>query len=341
MKRILMYILLFTAITAFILIKRDEMMGIAAALLLVSVFSALLSPVCTWFENRGMRPSLAALLTVGAFLLIAMLIIAACIPYLAVQSVHLVKRLSPIASMLLQHVSAWTEETGFLRIYRSSTNVLSADSFGRLTAAAAKFSINAAAQTGRIAFSLVLTYYVLCDRRRLANHILLFVPISWRKAVLVGLHGCRNAVFGYFSGTLKTSAFISAATTLGLMLLGVEDAVLLGVIMGLFEILPYIGPVAAAIPILLSSLSQGLDTALGALLLVVVVQQIEGSIVSPYFTASSTSVHPLAAIVGVFVLGSLFGIWGILTAVPLIAVGQSIVWSLQRTWNMMREEDAG
>lgn len=338
MKRILMYTVGFAAIGVFVLLKRDAIMGIGTVVLLVSIFAVILSPFCTWLEKKGMRSSVAALYPVAAFSFIMLLIIAAFIPYLTVQSVHLAKRLSPMATELVQRAGAWTEETGILKIYKSSAASLTGETLSRLTGMVTRFSMNAAAQTGRIAFSLVLTYYVLCDRRRLANHLLLFVPLPWRRAVLVGLCGCKNAVYSYFSGLLKTSAFVSSATTLGLLVLGVEDAVLLGVFMGIFEMLPYIGPIAAAIPILLSSLSGGIGNAIGALILVILVQLLEGNFVSPYFTAASTSIHPLAAIAGVFALGSLFGIWGILTAVPLMVSVQSVLWSLQQVRNMMYEE---
>ena len=110
----------------------------------------------------------------------------------------------------------------------------------------------------------------------------------------------------------------------------VVGTLLLALFMGIFEVLPYVGPVLAAIPILLSSLPQGLNQTLLALVLVVLVQQIEGNFISPYFTASSTSIHPLAALVSVFVLGSLMGIWGILLAVPLVAALRSMLWSIRQ-----------
>ena len=148
------------------------------------------------------------------------------------------------------------------------------------------------------------------------------------------MRGCRNAVMGYLSGVIKTSVFVFAATYLGLLVLGVRDALLLALFMGVFEILPYIGPMLASVPIVLSVLPMGLNTALLTLGLIVLIQQVEGNFVSPYFTASSTSIHPLAALVSVFVLGSLLGFWGILLAVPLVVTARSIFWSLQQAGNL-------
>ena len=67
-----------------------------------------------------------------------------------------------------------------------------------------------------------------------------------------------------------------------------------------------------------------------ALAVIVLVQQVEGNFVSPHFTASGTSLHPLAALVSVFVLGSLFGLWGILLAIPVVVTLRSAIWSARQ-----------
>ena len=230
----------------------------------------------------------------------------------------------------MQRAGETLEHAGLRSAGRQGSGDMIASAVSGVTAFAARGGMAFAAQTGRILFALVLSYYLLCERKRLGGHLLLFVPPAWRPAVLSALMGCRNAAMGYLSGMLKTSAFVGAATYLGLLLLGVPDALLLALFMGIFEVLPYVGPVLAAIPILLSSLPQGLNQTLLALVLVVLVQQIEGNFISPYFTASSTSIHPLAALVSVFVLGSLMGIWGILLAVPLVAALRSMLWSIRQ-----------
>ena len=72
-----------------------------------------------------------------------------------------------------------------------------------------------------------------------------------------------------------------------------------------------------------------------SLIVVVLVQQIEGNFITPYFTASSTSINPLSALISVFILGSLMGVWGIVLAIPLVVTLRSIVWSIRRTVNVM------
>ena len=311
--------------------RRGAVLGIAAVFAFAAVFTLLLAPVCRGLERRGVRTPLAAGIAVGGLLLLALLIVSAFVPYLVTHSIDLIRRNAPALTALMQKLSETLERAGLHSLGGKGPGDMITSAAASVTALAARAGMAFAAQTGRILFALVLSYYLLCERKRLGGHLLLFVPPIWRPAVLSALLGCKNAAMGYLSGMLKTSAFVGVATYLGLLLLGVQDALLLALFMGIFEVLPYVGPVLAAIPILLSSLPQGMHQALLALALVVLVQQIEGNFISPYFTASGTSIHPLAALVSVFVLGSLMGIWGILLAVPLVAALRSVVWSLRQT----------
>lgn len=330
MKRLIPIILVSSAAFFFLYKKWNEILSIAIVLIYMAVFSLLLSPVCSRLERRGIRSSHAAGYAVVGLFLITLLVLAAFIPYLLAQSIQLFKRISPIAAELVGHVVRWTDafrDGGTL--IADAANMLIMLMKG-LSGTLIQASLTAATQIGRIAFSLILTYYVLCDRKRIGCHLLLFVPMGWRKSALCALCACRNAIMGYVSGMLKTSAFVAAATAAGLLALGITDAFLLGLLMGIMEILPYIGPVLASIPILLCALMEGGEIALLALVLLILIQQIEGNLITPYFTASSTSVHPFLAIFSVFVCGNLFGLWGILIAVPLMVLGKSLMWSFSQ-----------
>ena len=309
---------------------RGAVLGIAAVFAFAGVFTLLLAPVCRALERGGVRTPLAAGIAVGGLLLLALLVVSAFVPYLATRSIELIRRNAPTLAALTRRVGETLEHAGLRSAGGQDSGNMIASAVTTMTAFAARGGMAFAAQTGRILFALVLSYYLLCERKRLGGHLLLFVPPAWRSTVLFALLGCRNSAMGYLSGMLKTSAFVGAATYLGLLALGVPDALLLAVFMGIFEMLPYVGPVLAAIPILLSSLPMGLNQTLLTLALVVLVQQIEGNFISPYFTASGTSIHPLAALVSVFVLGSLMGIWGILLAVPLVAAARSLLWSIRQ-----------
>lgn len=339
MKRGALRFIVLLIVGYYLYLMRGAVTSIGIVLLYVSLFCILLAPICTYMESRRIKKEHAAACAVIGLFLTVVLIFAALMPYLTIRSAALFKRISPLAIDILLHVSRWAEGfPGMGMLFAQSGDMMSkvlGGAAGKLFHA----GITAATQIGRIFFSLILTYYVLCDRKQIGNHLLLCVPFSLRKPILSLLLACRNAMMSYLSGLMKTSAFVAGTTGVGLLVLGIPDAMLLALLMGVLEIFPYIGPVLAAIPILLSALMQGRDVALIALGLIVAVQQIEGGFVTPYFTASSTSVHPLVAVFSVFIGGNLMGIWGILLAIPTVVLAQSVIYSVLQMRHMIRSEN--
>lgn len=313
--------------------KRAAFLQILSVFAFAFAFTLVLSSLHRRLEIRGLSPQAAALISILSLVLGIVVLVSAFVPYLLTHTAHLVVQITPTLTQLLHHAGEALAQFGVRLEQQSRLTEMAASAVSALMTSMARWSVAFAAQTGRIVFSLVITYYLLCEKKKAANHFLLMLPVIWRNPFLLAMAGCRNAILGYLSGVLKTSGFVTLATFLGLRLLRIPDALLLSMFMGVFEVLPYVGPVLAAIPILLLTLPMGLYKAALAIGLVILVQQIESNVVSPYFTASSTSLHPFAALISVFVFGSLFGMWGILLAVPAVVLTRSVFWSLRQSEN--------
>ena len=313
--------------------KRETLAQIAWVFAAASVLTLVLSPACTLLERKGFRPASASAVCISGLVLLAVLALSAFIPYLFASTADLIRRIIPTLFALTQR-SRDILETFNIRLNAQATPVewlTALVSWG--TGLVARSSVTFAAKAGQSVFALVIAYYLLCERRQIGRHLLLMLPVSWREAFLSACLGCKNALMSYLSGVLKTSLFVFVATLTGLFLLGINDALLLSVFMGILEVFPYIGPILASVPILLG---QGFGQAVLALIVVIAVQQIEGNFVTPYFTASSTSIKPLSALIGVFVLGSLMGLWGVVLAIPLIVTVRSVLWSIRSAVIMMK-----
>lgn len=331
MRRLFLYVLGVLFVGYVLYHKKAEIASILIVLTYMALFSLLLSPICAKMERGGVKSSRAAGYAVIGLFLIILIVFAALIPYLITQSINLLKRIAPLATDIMTRLMAMPSQIEFAASLFADMGNTVGRILSNITGTMLKLGMTAAAQIGRIGFSLVLTYYVLCDRKRIGAHLLLCLPSSQRAMVISALWACKNALMSYGSGLLKTSVFVAMATCVGLAVLGVENAFLLAILMGILEILPYLGPIIAAIPILLSAMLEGGRTAVLVFVMLVCIQQIEGNFVSPYFTASSTSIQPLAAVLSVFVMGSLLGISGILAAVPLLVVLQSVIWSMKQS----------
>jgi predicted PurR-regulated permease PerM len=121
-------------------------------------------------------------------------------------------------------------------------------------------------------------------------------------------------------GQLVSMVIVGTMTGLGLWLVGVPAPVALGFIMGLLEIIPFLGPILGSIPILIMALSAGPETALLALVVILIVQQAEGNLITPYVQKRAVSLPPALTVFGVIAGGILFGVPGVIFATPLLVV---------------------
>jgi predicted PurR-regulated permease PerM len=121
---------------------------------------------------------------------------------------------------------------------------------------------------------------------------------------------------------------VGAITAAGLLVLGVPLALALGIIAGLLNFVPYLGPVLSGVPAVLIAFTQSPGDALNTLLLFVLIQNIEGYVLTPMLQRRAVSIPPALGIVAIVGLGSLFRIYGVLFGTPLLLVIMILVWML-------------
>lgn len=147
--------------------------------------------------------------------------------------------------------------------------------------------------------------------------LLKLVPAARRALVAESLGATGQALRLWLLGQLVAMVVIGLLTGIGLALIGVPSALALGLIAGLADFVPVIGPIVAAVPALLIALTQGNDVVLLTLALYVVVQQIEGNLVMPLVQQRVGDLPPALLLFAVVAAGLLFGVLGVLLAAPL------------------------
>lgn len=185
-----------------------------------------------------------------------------------------------------------------------------------------------------VAYSLLapfLAYYILRDSGVIKKRIRSTIPERHRTEVLRFLGDIDRALAGYVRGQILVAGIVGALTAFGLLVLGVPFALVLGIIAGVFEIVPYFGPWLGAGPAVLVALltSNLLAAKVGALFFVI--QQAESLYISPRVIGGRVGLHPLAVIFVLLVGGRLMGIVGVLLAVPVTVVVRVIVTRFPRS----------
>ncbi len=173
---------------------------------------------------------------------------------------------------------------------------------------------------------LTMTLFWLSSSTKLKTFVVgLFPPRS--QAYVESVIGEVGKGFGgYVRGTLISMVLIGLFTGLGLALLGVPYAVLLGVLAGLTELLPYLGPwISGSVAVLVSLIAVDPLKAIEVVVLFLLIQQIEGNAVQPLVMSRSVHVDPLLVIVSVLIGISLLGVVGAILAVPIAAGLQVLV----------------
>lgn len=170
---------------------------------------------------------------------------------------------------------------------------------------------------------LVIAYYLLAEREKLWVMALGLVPARYRRMVDLLGQEIAARIQGYSRGILINAFVIGAATGIGLLLLGVPYPLFFAILAGILEVVPMVGPVIAAVGPILLALGQSPLRAGLVLLFFVVLQQVEDKVLVVRIQSSATGLHPLTVIYSMLIMGVLFGLTGMLLAVPVAAALQA------------------
>ncbi|MGI9860120.1 AI-2E family transporter [Moorella naiadis] len=181
--------------------------------------------------------------------------------------------------------------------------------------------------TGLASFLLapVLAYYLLRDSEEIGRAAIHLLPLQLKEDVLGLWAEIDQVLTGFIRGHLLVSLIVGFLTGVGLALVGSEYAVILGIVVGLADLIPYFGPLIGTVPVLALSLLASKKAAVLALVVMLVVQQIEGSFLAPRILGASVGLHPLVIIFALLAGGELWGVAGLILAIPLTAIGCIVV----------------
>ncbi|MGF7059975.1 AI-2E family transporter [Brassicibacter mesophilus] len=166
----------------------------------------------------------------------------------------------------------------------------------------------------------ILTFYFLKDKEYFKKKIYLLIPKKYRNDTLRLSREIDSVLSKFIRGQLIVAAFVGVATTIGLLIIGVDFAIIIGMVAGIADIIPYFGPIIGILPALLFALLESPIKAVWVIIVFVVIQQLEGNIVAPKIVGESVGLHPVIVMLALLIGGSYFGILGMLLAVPLAAI---------------------
>lgn len=163
---------------------------------------------------------------------------------------------------------------------------------------------------------LVMTFYLTLEQDGLKKSVAAFLPLKNRQRLLKTLDQIQQKISWWFRGQLALCVIIFLMTYMSLSIFGMKYALVLAIIAGLAEIIPYLGPTIAAVPAIFIALVQSPVLALFILLVYIIIQLVENNILVPKIMQQAIGLDPIISIVALMIGFKLAGILGAILAIP-------------------------
>ncbi|MFN4357040.1 AI-2E family transporter [Sphingopyxis alaskensis] len=219
----------------------------------------------------------------------------------------------------LRGVEAFLDRYGLGARVRELAEVGSED-ISQLVSQAGGYALAAGSRIADFVLVLVAGIFLASDPATYRRGLLLLVPARAEATAALALDDAARGLKGWMIGQAVSSLVVAALTWAGLALLGVPAAGGLGLIAGLLDVIPMIGPIIAGIPAVLLAFTVSPMTALWTLILFLVIQQLQGNFLQPMIQKQAVDVPPAVLLFAVVAAGLLFGFLGVLLAAPLTVV---------------------
>jgi predicted PurR-regulated permease PerM len=317
----------------------------------------LLNPVAHRLQKLGFSRLTASLTIVLAFVGVVGLAGVTLVPALtkqialfSTQLPDLIKKLQSLiatsgSAFLAEHGGPWLQQFGLGdtfpadQIQKAVADLVSRSGAWFLTGVK-QLAIGGAALVGLLSFLIiapVVAFYILIDWQKMVDTVESWLPRPHRAELLETAGEIDRALAGFLRGQSLVCLFLGLWYGLGLTLIGLDFALLIGVLGGLLSFVPYVGSLTALVLSLGVAVVQGWpDKHLFVLALCVIGsgQFLEGYVISPKLVGESIGLHPVWLIFALFAFGDLFGFTGLLVAVPTAAALGVIMRRLIRSYQM-------
>lgn len=312
---------------------------------LVVVF--VLNPVVTRLEKLGVRRLFGSCLSYLVLLVLVGVALTLLIPALIDQGQSFMRAL-PRA---IQEVSDFGNGVShhLERVLRTKVDFggwvgSRSEMIGRIVEGAGGFFKGAIQAVALVVVGLVVGFYLLIDLPRLRSAAVKLLPPHRRDETRDVAATVAHAMGGFFRGQLLVALIVGVLSSIGLRLIGLPYWLVVGMIAGLFNLVPLVGPFVGAVPaIFIAATFKPPIYMVWAGLVLLIVQQIDNHVISPNVMRVTVRLHPVTVMLSLIGGAALAGFWGMLLAVPVVASAKVVAahyWRTRVPWGEDAFEEA-
>lgn len=318
---------------------------------LSAILAYILNPLVGYLETRGMRRIFAVItiyfIILGILFILAFLVIPTSSKEIRKLVMNLPIYFNNIKSFIDNIYNRYNSSVGDLPPILQGVEAAVLDNMNRIENSIVsgikgfiEGLINSISKIISSILTPILTFYFLADKEFFKKKIIESIPIRYRSEVLGLANEIDTSVSKFVRGRLIMAMFVGIVTTIFLLFMDVDFAIVIGFITMIADIIPYIGPFLGFLPAVIFAFIASPIKALWVSIFFVLIQWVENNILGPKILGDSTGMHPLTILLTIIAGGAIFGVLGMILSVPFVAMSKIFFLFLREKLNKPPEEEA-
>lgn len=323
-----------------------SILSVLSPLFIGLVIAWLFNPFVNLLEKKGIRRILGVTISYLILILVLTLIISSLIPVLSDQIKELTNTVPAITDNIKNIINSIFDKVNNLDII--DANQAKAKIYSSITGYGHRLyntfpttvvngTLSFLSGIGNCLVGLIIGFFMLLGFNNISDSILIFLPQKLHKSSRELFSKINKALRGYVNGALFDATIIFVACSLVFALIGLKSPILFALFCAIMNVIPYAGPYIGALPALLVAFSQSFGIGIGVAISIIVIQMLEGNILSPIVMSKTTKLHPVMIMVGLLIFGHFFGILGMLLSTPIIGVLKVIIEFIDNKYHIFSE----
>jgi predicted PurR-regulated permease PerM len=302
---------------------------VATPFLIAGVITYLLHPIVEQMKSLGVPRTISILLIYILFMIFLAYLLMKGTPYIIEEFKDLIENIPQFINVYRNVVSDFYQQTSTMP---DGFRVKVEGFFTNIEEIAAEGVVGTVESLGGLVDYFLmaiiipfLIFYLLKDFDLLEKTAWYLTPRKWRNSGRELVRDINVSLGNYIRGQLLVCLVVAIIASIGLWIVGMPYAVILGIFIGITNIIPYFGPIIGAVPVAIIAFTESFQLVLLGLVVNFGIQLIEGNILSPLIVGKSLHMHPILIMFALIVGGEVGGIIGLIVAVPILAILKVII----------------
>lgn len=298
------------------------------------VIAWLLNPVVNYMQKKGIRRIIGVSLSYVVLVAIIYLILNSIIPL----AYNQISDLSQLVPKIVSNIESIIDKVldnfnniDAINVVELKSKIIGAANeyangiYNELPNHIVDIVRNFISGAGTFLIGMIIGFFLLLGFNNVGDSLMIFVPSKFQDLAKALSSKITKSLRGYVNGALFDASIIFVACSIAFALIGLKSPILFALFCALMNVIPYAGPYIGGFPAILVAFSQSMGIGIGVTLSIIIIQALEGNIMSPIVMSKTTKLHPVTIIVGLLIFGHFFGIVGMLLSTPIISVGKVVI----------------